>query len=69
MQWGENAPEDHVRYARNDLMGMVREDLAYDGSSRRLCCPYVRRVGITAYEKQIDWTLSKRSKMANHDKL
>ena len=30
MQWGENAPEDHVRYARNDLMGMVREDLAYD---------------------------------------
>jgi adenylylsulfate reductase subunit A len=30
MQWGENQPEDHVRYARNDLMGMVREDLAYD---------------------------------------
>jgi adenylylsulfate reductase subunit A len=29
-QWGENNPEDHVRYARNDLMGMVREDLAYD---------------------------------------
>lgn len=28
--WGENQPEDHVRYARNDLMGMVREDLAYD---------------------------------------
>ena len=25
-----NKPEDHVRYARNDLMGMVREDLAYD---------------------------------------
>ena len=25
MQWGENQPEDHVRYARNDLMGMVRE--------------------------------------------
>ena len=21
MQWGENQPEDHVRYARNDLMG------------------------------------------------
>jgi adenylylsulfate reductase subunit A len=30
MRWGENRPEDHVRYARNDLMGMVREDLAYD---------------------------------------
>ncbi len=30
LQWDENQPEDHVRYARNDLMGMVREDLAYD---------------------------------------
>ncbi len=30
MQWDENQPEDHVHYARNDLMGMVREDLAYD---------------------------------------
>jgi len=30
MQWDENTPEDHVRYARNDLMGMVREDLAFD---------------------------------------
>ena len=30
MQWDENQPEDHVRYARNDLMGMVREDLGYD---------------------------------------
>jgi adenylylsulfate reductase subunit A len=30
MQWGENQPEDHVRYARNDLMGLVREDLVYD---------------------------------------
>ena len=30
MQWNENQPEDHVRYARNDLMGMVREDLGYD---------------------------------------
>ena len=29
MQWGENQPEDHVRYARNDLMGLVREDLGY----------------------------------------
>ena len=30
MQWNENKPEDHVRYARNDLMGLVREDLGYD---------------------------------------
>ena len=30
MQWNENQPEDHVRYARNDLVGMVREDLGYD---------------------------------------
>jgi len=29
-RWGENNPEDHVLYARNDLMGMVREDLAFD---------------------------------------
>ncbi len=30
MQWNENQPEDHVRYARNDLMGLVREDLGFD---------------------------------------
>jgi adenylylsulfate reductase, subunit A len=30
MQWGENQPEDFVRYARGDLMGLVREDLVYD---------------------------------------
>ena len=30
MQWGENQPEDFVEYASNDLMGLVREDLAYD---------------------------------------
>ncbi len=30
MRWGENRPEDHVRYARGDLMGLVREDLIYD---------------------------------------
>jgi adenylylsulfate reductase subunit A len=29
-RWDENNPEDHVRYARNDLMGLVREDLAFD---------------------------------------
>src|SRR5271157_5763177 len=30
MQWGENQPEDFVRYTRTDLMGLVREDLVYD---------------------------------------
>jgi adenylylsulfate reductase, subunit A len=30
MQWNENQPEDHVRYARGDLMGLVREDLVFD---------------------------------------
>jgi adenylylsulfate reductase subunit A len=27
---GENTPEDYVRYVRNDLMGIIREDLVYD---------------------------------------
>ena len=30
MQWGENQPEDFVRYVKSDLMGLVREDLVYD---------------------------------------
>jgi len=30
MRWGENQPEDFVRYARGDLMGLVREDLIFD---------------------------------------
>jgi adenylylsulfate reductase subunit A len=30
MQWGENQPEDFVKYTRGDLMGLVREDLVYD---------------------------------------
>ncbi len=30
MQWNENRPEDFVRYARGDLLGLVREDLIYD---------------------------------------
>ena len=25
MQWDENQPEDHVRYARNDLMGWLEK--------------------------------------------
>ena len=29
-RFGENNPEDHVKYARIDLMGMVREDLLFD---------------------------------------
>ncbi|MDV3293824.1 MAG: adenylyl-sulfate reductase subunit alpha [Nitrososphaerales archaeon] len=30
MKWGENTPEDYVKYCRSDLMGIVREDLVYD---------------------------------------
>ena len=30
MRWEENKPEDFVRYVRNDLMGLSREDLVYD---------------------------------------
>ncbi len=30
MQWNENRPEDFVRYARGDLLGLVREDLVFD---------------------------------------
>ncbi len=32
MRWNENRPEDHVRYARGDLMGLVREDLVFDNA-------------------------------------
>ena len=27
---GSNPPDDYVRYVRNDLMGIIREDLVYD---------------------------------------
>ena len=27
---GDNDPSDYVRYVRNDLMGIIREDLVYD---------------------------------------
>lgn len=30
MRWNENQPDDFVRYARGDLMGLVREDLIFD---------------------------------------
>src|SRR5438046_3402172 len=30
MKWGENQPEHCVRYVRQDLMGLSREDLVYD---------------------------------------
>ncbi len=30
MRWNENRPEDFVRYARGDLLGLVREDLIFD---------------------------------------
>jgi adenylylsulfate reductase, subunit A len=30
LRWHENRPEDFVRYVRNDLMGISREDLVFD---------------------------------------
>jgi adenylylsulfate reductase subunit A len=30
MRWNQNQPEDFVRYVRQDLMGISREDLVYD---------------------------------------
>jgi adenylylsulfate reductase subunit A len=30
IKWGENTPEDFVKYCRSDLMGVLREDLSYD---------------------------------------
>ena len=30
MKWGWNTPEDFVKYVRNDMMGLAREDLVYD---------------------------------------
>ncbi|MEM3811333.1 MAG: FAD-dependent oxidoreductase, partial [Conexivisphaerales archaeon] len=30
MRWGENTPEDFVNYVKNDLMGIIRDDLVYD---------------------------------------
>ncbi|MEW5786480.1 MAG: adenylyl-sulfate reductase subunit alpha [Pseudomonadota bacterium] len=30
MRWGENQPDEFVRYARGDLLGLVREDLIFD---------------------------------------
>ena len=30
MRWGWNQPEDYVKYVRNDMMGIAREDLTYD---------------------------------------
>ena len=47
MQWDENQPEDHVRYARNDLMGMVREDLAYDMARHVASCVHMFKKSLT----------------------
>ena len=30
IKWGENRPEDFVKYVRQDSMGLCREDLVYD---------------------------------------
>ena len=51
-RFGENNPEDHVRYARIDLMGMVREDLLFVLTSRYrfALCQSVLRLTMPANE-------------------
>ena len=66
MQWDENQPEDHVRYARNDLMGMVREDLAYDMARHVDSCvhmfeewglPLMRNEKTGQYQREGKWQI------------
>jgi adenylylsulfate reductase subunit A len=66
MRWGENQPEDHVRYARNDLMGMVREDLAYDMARHVDSCvhqfeewglPIMRDPDTGRYQREGKWQI------------
>jgi len=56
-RFGENNPEDHVRYARIDLMGMVREDLLFD---------MARHVDSTVHQFE-DRHLPARRSLADHD--
>jgi adenylylsulfate reductase subunit A len=66
MQWGENQPEDFVRYASNDLMGLVREDLAYDigrhvdGTVHKFeewGLPIMRDPGTGRYQREGKWQI------------
>jgi len=67
-RWGENNPEDHVKYARIDLMGMVREDLLFDMARHcGLHRPPVRRVGPAADEESGNGPIHARRALADHD--
>ena len=68
MQWNENRPEDYVRYARNDLMGLVREDLGYDiGRHVELHGAQVRGVGSPDHAGPENREIPARRQMADHD--
>jgi adenylylsulfate reductase subunit A len=54
-RFGENNPEDHVRYARIDLMGMVREGTP------------VRRMGLADHARSQVRLLFTRGTLADHD--
>jgi len=65
-RWGENNPEDHVRYARIDLMGMVREDLMFDMARHvdsavhkfeEWGLPLMRNPKTNAYQREGRWQI------------
>jgi len=65
-RFGENNPEDHVRYARIDLMGMVREDLMFDMARHvdsavhkfeEWGLPLMRNPKTNAYQREGRWQI------------
>ena len=68
MQWDENQPEDFVRYARNDLMGLVREDLGYDIARHVDSTVHkFEEWGLPIMRDPEDRSLPARRQMADHD--
>jgi glycine/D-amino acid oxidase-like deaminating enzyme len=68
MQWGENQPEDFVRYSRGDLMGPRERGprLRYR-PPRRFHGPQVRGVGPADHQEHPDGPVLKRRQVADHD--
>ena len=68
MHWNENQPEDHVRYARNDLMGLVREDLGYDIARHVDSTVHkFEEWGLPIMQGPADREVSARRQVADHD--